>query len=555
MEVNRVFLRQFAVEQNRVFSKSAKSGRKVGKPLAELEVIRRLSELDIEFSKMPLVEQSQHLAVLIREAGREDADDITMDCIDEAMAPLMQAFLWHSTGTSIQVYFWSKYLERFLAGHENPKGAPKEIALSPGGPDGLAIALQADGKLWAQASYWYEELVYSGAALTPKKVADGRKIMHSLRGYLIQAQPTWLSDSRFRLDVAPKTISNQNDEWCFLRFLLGKVIAYAPDAQPTPTWDQWLCKLGAEPFRKVFKAWLFSVFVAGNTGRQILWIEDAGGGGKGTIANVIQRYMRYVGCGAMDSHMLTDGFGAASAYGKRLLIHPDNKNPRLLSSGLIHQITGGDQVRVNDKFEKAFTAKMDAKVMVLANCRPEVDMHLLHESSRLIYLLLDPNAAGADRSHRVVQNGEVQLVGDSDFPNRLFAEMSDFLAGCHKEYVELCPKGANIKLPAEVVEAAQISCSSAEADSFEHMADEGMLFGADYYLPRHSLATFVKDLKTPGGNFALSSMKKYLESRGCRDFRLPDAKRSKVYLGCTLKSEIMRLADVGRDEPETDLPF
>ena len=60
---------------------------------------------------------------------------------------------------------------------------------------------------------------------------------------------------------------------------------------PTPAWDEFTELFDSEEKAELFRAWLCSIFMESNQGRQWLWLQGIGNDGKGSIAQAIQAYM------------------------------------------------------------------------------------------------------------------------------------------------------------------------------------------------------------------------------------------------------------------------
>ena len=526
--------KNFVVTDGRVWKKNRKGARQ-GKPLSDQEIAECLSAHEPELRSSSLTDMGQMVENLKSLETVAENFDSKVEEVDPWFVEIMMAFRWKSDGQNMRAFMHLGLLEKMAKDLEGePTRELQPIAVRD---DGLAVALQSCPELWN----WVEEMYRSACSdpevyVTAKRVTDKGAIYHTLRGYLISQWSAWMSDMRFSLPDEPDTISNDRSRWAFWYFGEEHL---AGAAKETPAWEGWLRKMTTVNAQRVFRAWIFSVFLAKNRGRQMLWIEGPGGDGKGSVANALMRFMGDRGSGAMSSHMLEGEFGAASAYGKRLLVHPDNKNPRLLSSALIHQITGGDRILVNQKFQTAFTARMDAKLFIAANCPPDADTYNMHEKSRLIYIRLDPLAAGADKSHLVIDSkGNIQLKGDTSFSDRLLEELPGFLLKCSTDYMELCGLShSNIILPDDVVEEMDSRCASQEQEGFEKFYSENFDPSPDCYVTTETVAQLFENAKFKISSFSLSALQKYLAAMGhlkCRRY-FRDGTRPRVYLGLKCK--------------------
>jgi len=544
--------KKYWIAETGTLHRKTRKGTPEKKVTNDRHVLEDLEKKFTHMTAMSLIEQADYLnevKALMTSQQSVNAgaitDAYTVEEVDPWAADILEAFRWYSSGTSVQCFFHAHYLMAWLT-EKNTAKVKKEITLISSADVGLSIALQQHPRAYNMLKKQYDRACKSGnPGITPKRVADGRYTYYNFRDYLTQQRGAWLADTRYSVPVEPATLSEDPKEWTFFHF--NRAVLAARLAQQTqegsvpttPTWSRWLLKLQEEENSELFRAWLYSVFVPTNKGRQVLWIEDNGGGGKGTIARVIQAFMKNVGCGAISKSMTDSQFGASYAYGKRLLIHSDCKNPRLLSTGLVHQITGGDAVLVERKHEQAFTAILHSKVMVMANISPEVDMYNTHESSRIIHMRLDPTVSGADQSHRMTgKDGRLQLVGDASWESKLRAEFPDFLAQCEQYYKKLCPTGSNLIVHTNVHGAMDLFCASTEQVYFETFVASYLEVDRDdpdmYITPKDLLDLFTENVsrkKTDYSNFI-----KYLESaHGARKIkREVDGSQKRVMLGVAM---------------------
>ena len=101
--------------------------------------------------------------------------------------------------------------------------------------------------------------------------------------------------------------------------------------------------------------------------QKFLHLIGIGGSGKGTFCRIL---ISLIGIENTHSSTLDDWcsnrFEAAQAYGKRLLIFPDeDKGTRSL--GKFKQLTGGDWLRAEEKGKKPFKFKFEGMVVVASN--------------------------------------------------------------------------------------------------------------------------------------------------------------------------------------------
>lgn len=521
--------------------KKSNTGRKAGKALPETQIAAALRDNVALYRNAPTGVQLDVLNNLIAMDTADDTGEGAESAIEEVdpwIVPLLMCFRWRSDGASVRGFF-----HRRLAQHLAEGGDPDDqsiirevLPMDTKDENCVAIALMANPDIWIAFERVYKQAIDDPfTRVTPKSVKEGVRFYHSFRGYLRVQTVAWLSDIRFHLPHEPLTVANAPEKWGFWHFGRHTHPEVMQTPGPTPAWDGWLAKLGHPDRARAFRAWVFSVFFAKNKSRQIMWLEGRGGDGKGAVAYAISAFMGDRGVTPIDDNTFTGEFGMASVYGHRLLIHPDCKNARLLSYGAVHRVTGGDTVLVNPKFGHAFRARMDTKLLVMANCPPDMDVYNLHEASRMLYFLVDHDSNGADTSHLVVdKNGQIQLKGDPDFGERLLAEMPHFLARGAQDYMELCPTHGNIILPGTMVNDVSDRCASLEQERFEKFYADNFEYSAEHWIESHIVREVFDRLMPQGsrGNQQYSSFVKYIESKGHRKVRTggDDDNRPRGYL-------------------------
>lgn len=289
-------------------------------------------------------------------------------------------------------------------------------------------------------------------------------------------------DRHFMLPTQPVNISNDPNESTFFYFDTNK-----PVEGPHLAWDSWMRQM-TEGDQKLFMAWVYSIFVAENHGRQCLWITDSGFSGKTTVGAVISKLFSTgftsISHGAVDRPWF---FG--QVFGKRGIIYSDNKNPLLLMQEKIHALLGGDSVMIERKHEPCFAGKVYAKLLVFSNVNPEVNVNRLHETSRIIHIHLNSNTTG---THILDGVG----VGDNRFEQGLTNEIWNFLYDCKKAYMQLCPTNCEIVVKRENRAAMIEGVASEEYVQFEGLMDTSFdKSDSSSFLPCIDLTHFLYDKK------------------------------------------------------------
>ena len=226
----------------------------------------------------------------------------------------------------------------------------------------------------------------------------------------------------------------------------------------TPAWDEWLDKFDKQS-QEYIMAWIWTLVYQNSNNSEILWIRSEGGDGKTTFVNALKSGFEKIiifGNDDFDEHTtpfcaditnsnsdgLKDPFLTGRIYDKRLVYVPECKNANILRSSIIHQLTGGESMAANQKFEKAFTVKPQANVLICSNDYPNVD-NQRNELRRLLFI-----SPREDYVHKEIK--------DDTFEKRLSAELDTLLYKC-KFYYDRCIKRGKgyIQPPSETLDWIQ----------------------------------------------------------------------------------------------------
>jgi hypothetical protein len=333
-------------------------------------------------------------------------------------------------------------------------------------------------------------------------------------------------DRRFMLPAQPVGISNDPNEATFFYFDTNR-----PTEGPHPVWDSWSKQMWGGD-KKLFMAWVYSVFVAENHGRQCLWLTDEGLSGKTTVANVLSKLFS-TGFTAVSHGAVDRPWFFGQVFGKRGVIYSDNKNPLLLMQEKIHALLGGDNVMIERKHEQCFSGQVYAKLLVFSNVNPEVNVNRLHETSRIIHIHLNANTEGPHILDGVA-------VGDNSFEKGLTDEIWFFLYDCKKAYAELCPTNCEIMVKRE----NRMTMMSA-IESEEYVQFEGMLetvfdkTDSSSFLPSVDVSNYLYDKKRCpwSDNFTVKHFRQYLaDVHDIKQVRYSETNRSRGFWGLKFRS-------------------
>ena len=226
----------------------------------------------------------------------------------------------------------------------------------------------------------------------------------------------------------------------------------------TPAWDEWLDKFDKQS-QEYIMAWIWTLVYQNSNNSEVLWIRSEGGDGKTTFVNALKSGFEKIiifGNNDFDEHTtpfcaditnsnndgLKDKFLPGRIYDKRLVYVPECKNANILRSSIIHQLTGGESMSAEQKFEKAFTVKPQANVLICSNDYPNVD-NQRNELRRLLFV-----SPREDYVHKEIK--------DDTFEKRLSAELDTLLYKC-KFYYDRCIKRGKgyIQPPSETLDWIQ----------------------------------------------------------------------------------------------------
>lgn len=263
-----------------------------------------------------------------------------------------------------------------------------------------------------------------------------------------------------RLAKIPKLYSNDYDEPALYHIDLEKIL---DTENPHPTWDKYLRRF-TEDEVKVIEAFVWSIFKADNTGRQMLYFYDPDGfSGKSVFEKAIASGLGEGLVAALQKDSLNNQFSMSKIWNKRLVVIDDNKNPNLVRSEKMHMVLGSGLADVEGKGKNSFMYKLQCKVIASGNCRLNIDPSANHERTRVI--VVEPKLtddmlkefAVCDEYGNVIRNrfGRVQLIGDATFEQNLIKEFGSFLVECKSAYEKLCPKNSSIILAPSMEEAIE----------------------------------------------------------------------------------------------------
>ena len=210
----------------------------------------------------------------------------------------------------------------------------------------------------------------------------------------------------------------------------------------------------------------------------------------------------------------SDKYWPALCLGKRIGVFNDLNNTSIIMTSQFKQITGGDKVSIEQKYEKTFSAVLETKFILTTN--------------RSINIINDV----AERRRAIMVEIAPDQTFIEDFEERLTFEGNYFLYKCKLAYEELYDRKRN-----------QINCdySFFEEESGSYEEHHEALFDKLFVLDPNatcSAENFFSDLTSEIGhdNNKVSSFKEWLKrTHKIQRSRLTTGARSNIYRGFKAK--------------------
>ena len=251
--------------------------------------------------------------------------------------------------------------------------------------------------------------------------------------------------SKYRLETEPQVFTNDPTVPAFKYFDLEGLVEWGQNYEkihgerpPTPAWDCFFARVRELGMVPVMKAFIAGLFVDYNKTKQVLYIYGNGNDGKSQVLSAIYRYMGENVTYNLPQDMQANQFTVSAAYAKRVFLCDELKNSKVLKTGVLHSITGGGIHRIENKFEKVFSAEIYGIGILASNFEPELE-DVTNQRARLLYVEIDSAKnedifeAGLDFSESIKSDAEIQGV--------IYEGL--------KYFQELNPSGAFFKMPAE----------------------------------------------------------------------------------------------------------
>lgn len=191
--------------------------------------------------------------------------------------------------------------------------------------------------------------------------------------------------------------------------------------QDTPLWDDLVKRMG--PANELtFKAFVGSLYHPQADVQQYLYLHGHGGDGKGTIIRMLEKTLGK----AFRAEMIPDDkdkFWTHGLLNIRLAAIADADPAKMLQSGKIKSLLGGDSQRIEPKRKQSYTARLRVKLLISSNFKPEISSSPA-DLRRCLYIHMPP------RENKDFVPG---------YEDMLWAETGAFLHNCMLAYELACP--------------------------------------------------------------------------------------------------------------------
>lgn len=227
---------------------------------------------------------------------------------------------------------------------------------------------------------------------------------------LTSAVKTWAMTAQ-RIKHLPPSFSIDTRTPAFIQINLSSL-----SSGSTPTWDSFIDRCGNNG--NALMAFVWSLFETGHENHQYLFLRGPGGDGKGSLTRWLTKRFSCETYNATASLSASDPRWTAQLVGKRIGFFHEIKATSIVLSTYFKAITGGDPVTIDPKNVPAYTAKLDAKLILTTNDAISISSGAA-EKRRAIIVDIKP-------TEKIIPNYE----------NLLEEESNAFLFKCKQAYDE-----------------------------------------------------------------------------------------------------------------------
>lgn len=144
---------------------------------------------------------------------------------------------------------------------------------------------------------------------------------------------------------------------------------FNPKKLDTPTFDEFINRCSN---KEAMMAYIWSIFQPDSDRQQYLWICGEGNDGKSSLLRFLEKCLKGAVATEQTERAYTSDYFNASFVGKRLALFSDTNSRAFIQSGQFKQLTGGDTVLINQKWEQTYSTKLDVKFIFLSNNYPNL---------------------------------------------------------------------------------------------------------------------------------------------------------------------------------------
>jgi hypothetical protein len=278
---------------------------------------------------------------------------------------------------------------------------------------------------------------------------------------------------------------------------------------PTPTWDDFIGRCGTNG--KALMAFTWSILEKAAKHPQYLFLSDSGGTGKGCYTRWLEKLVGQNGSVAIDA---SNKYWLASCVGKRLGIFPEVNNTGIVMSSKFKAVTGGDSVTIEQKYDPAYSTRLDTKFVLSSNSG-------VHLSSQT-----------AEKRRCILVEVQKYTNEIDAFEDKLAEETSAFLFKCKQAFNELYnPSKQTILCDYEVFEA---HAEDSEVE-YEAIFQKCFILEPSKHTKPTDFFTVVSNALNRKDTFFLGNFKKYIEAKhGIKQSKLSGVR---VYVGIEIRPE------------------
>lgn len=233
-------------------------------------------------------------------------------------------------------------------------------------------------------------------------------------------------------------ISNDKDTYCLAYFKLPS--PQSPDNDYcTTSWDKFLSLFKTDLERKIFRAWVYSIFVAKDKGRQMLWVEGEGHTGKSTIASVIGEILAEYNPLLFNSLEVQplEKINLVNFDLCRFAVLSNQLDSNLMTRKEIMVLTGNDYIQIKKLYHDPENKKLLVKIMINSNIAPNYNDKIAHEATRMIHLKMDES---------LIEKSRKTWNMDTQTHNKLLKkEFPEFMKKASIDYLQLMQPNGLIK--------------------------------------------------------------------------------------------------------------